>query len=289
MAAGAWMTFSPEGAAPNWSMVSQTPVSTHPDAEPAADGAAVGDETLGDGAPALAYASERPIAIEAAAHAYATAAVVVPRSEGETLQHILERVEVKPEPAEPQADTARVAKAAAKPVSSTAFSSRYDEKRRVAELLQRAETALSQLKLTRPVDTSAYTYFLNVLQLDPDNRKARTGVDNIVRKYANMARASLERDDREDATRYITRGLAVDAADPELLRLQRQLGGTTYAQSMPQHGPPRIRRVYVSTATPAPVTPAVSSDSESANDDGLPEIEGESPKQLLRRIKGWFD
>jgi len=63
----------------------------------------------------------------------------------------------------------------------------------VTFFLKRAEQALNKGYLTQPAGASAYDYYLRVKQLDPDNRRAQTGIQTIVVTYVEQAREALRR------------------------------------------------------------------------------------------------
>ena len=89
-------------------------------------------------------------------------------------------------------------------------------------VVQRAEVALRERRLTTPFEDSAWANYLAVLAIDPDNAQAHTGLQHIVTQYRLMIRSALERGDRDLATVFLERAQAVapDAPELESLRLE---------------------------------------------------------------------
>lgn len=104
-----------------------------------------------------------------------------------------------------------------------------EERRRLARqakidgLLQQAEPALEQYQLTTPKETSAYTYYQEVLSLDSNNTSARQGIDDIASRYYLLARTAESDWDYDLAKRYVATGLGVRPEHEQLLQLQEEL------------------------------------------------------------------
>ena len=96
-------------------------------------------------------------------------------------------------------------------------SSREDK---IAALLARGQQSLKQFRLLTPAGDNANHYFKEVLALDPGNPVARDGINQIVERYALLARRANERHDRKFAKVYISRGLQVRPGNRDLLALQ---------------------------------------------------------------------
>jgi serine/threonine-protein kinase PpkA len=133
---------------------------------------------------------------------------------------------------------------------------------RVAVLLASAREAMDDLRLTRPEDRSALFYYDQVLVIEPDNREARDGHRVIAHRYAGLAESALARGDSDRANALIGRGLSVDGGNARLLALSEEVAIARTTR----------RRASVETAA-----------------TGSGEIRGESPQQLYRRIKSWFN
>ena len=130
---------------------------------------------------------------------------------------------------------------------------------RVQALLASARRALDDLRLTRPETDSAMFFYDQVLVIEPDNAEARRGHRLVADRYAGLARAALARGDTGRARALVSRGLSVDSGNSDLLALRGELDTDRSAERQ-------------ASAAPA---------------NG--EIRGETPKQLYRRIQGWFN
>ena len=130
---------------------------------------------------------------------------------------------------------------------------------RVQALLASARRALDDLRLTRPETDSAMFFYDQVLVIEPDNAEARRGHRLVADRYAGLARAALARGDTARARALVSRGLSVDSGNSDLLALRGELDTDRSAERQ-------------ASAAPA---------------NG--EIRGETPKQLYRRIQGWFN
>lgn len=94
---------------------------------------------------------------------------------------------------------------------------------RIQRLLQRANVALEDYRLTIPPEDSAYTLYRQVLALDPDNAAARQGMEDVVQRYVWLARRSLETGDYARVEQYLERGLRLDNDNEELRAIRRLL------------------------------------------------------------------
>ncbi|MDH3326502.1 MAG: hypothetical protein OEM38_07285, partial [Gammaproteobacteria bacterium] len=89
------------------------------------------------------------------------------------------------------------------------------------EILQaRAEAYMKQLKFTMPKGNNAYTTYIAIQDLDPENRQAREGIANIAEGYAYMAKLQINKQNFEKATQYIQKGLTVQEDNEWLIMLQ---------------------------------------------------------------------
>ena len=95
--------------------------------------------------------------------------------------------------------------------------------RDIQELLDKAEKALTEQRLTVPENDSAYTYFKRVLELDEDNAQAQGGLLEISRVYTEFAENSLLLDNFPDTLNYINKGLLVSPGSRELLALKQRV------------------------------------------------------------------
>ncbi|MCB1915655.1 MAG: protein kinase [Rhodocyclaceae bacterium] len=87
---------------------------------------------------------------------------------------------------------------------------------RIGELLEAGGRALAATRLTTPAGNNALEAYRAVLELDPGNRDARRGIDDIVDRYRALAEAALARDQLSRAQAYVDRAGEVDPRSPRL-------------------------------------------------------------------------
>jgi hypothetical protein len=115
---------------------------------------------------------------------------------------------------------------------------------KIAALLVQGQQSLKQFRLLTPVGDNANHYFKKVLVLDPGNSDARDGINQIVERYALLARRANERHDSKLAKVYISRGLQVRPGNRDLLALQDSM-----------QKPPLTTRETIAKASPAVESP----------------------------------
>ena len=87
-------------------------------------------------------------------------------------------------------------------------------------LLQMAQQALDEYRLTTPEDNNAYYYYKGILEEDPDNKEAVAGVMKIAAIYASLAEKEINRFRYKKARMYVNRGLSIDPGNSRLLELE---------------------------------------------------------------------
>ncbi|BHH86034.1 protein kinase domain-containing protein [Desulforhopalus sp. 52FAK] len=95
--------------------------------------------------------------------------------------------------------------------------------RAVGIFMEKAEKALGENRLTLPEEDSAFGYYKKVLELDPENKDARSGMATIARRYEVAALKKLEEGDVTAARDRISKGLEVEAGNEKLLALQQKI------------------------------------------------------------------
>jgi hypothetical protein len=131
---------------------------------------------------------------------------------------------------------------------------------RIPRLLKLAGEALREDRLLTPAQRSAYSYYQQVLSLEPGNAKALGGLRQIVERYVTLTRHAIQRQDKIKANRYITRALRVRPGDGRLLALKDS-----------------INTMSVSTQ-PEPLAAPLKS----------PPQEAETPRNVFQRLKDFF-
>ena len=100
--------------------------------------------------------------------------------------------------------------------------------RQIRKLLKQAERQWQEQKFVEPDGDNAAQSYLDVLELDPSNEKARAGLLDIGRirlgmQYQQAAQALLAAGDNAAARAKIAQGLRLAPDFPGLLQLQKQL------------------------------------------------------------------
>ena len=90
----------------------------------------------------------------------------------------------------------------------------------IAELLETAERHIDSLRLTKPAKDNAYTTFLRVLELDPQNRQAKDGLQRIATLYEKRARQYLADGAIQSSLTNVKRGLRIMPDHHGLLAVQ---------------------------------------------------------------------
>ena len=86
--------------------------------------------------------------------------------------------------------------------------------------LQQADVHLGQDQLTNPAGDNAVFYYQLVLQRDPDNRRAKSGLGRVAARYAELAAKARDKADYQQAQEYAERGLEILPEDEVLLGLR---------------------------------------------------------------------
>ncbi|MEH6584731.1 MAG: AAA family ATPase, partial [Halioglobus sp.] len=92
----------------------------------------------------------------------------------------------------------------------------------VDQLLSQAEEAFSQDRLRTPPELSAWSYYQQVLKLEPDNTSAKEGIQKIAVRYAELTAIVMEKQQYDKALLYANRGLAVAGGNKVLMTLKRE-------------------------------------------------------------------
>lgn len=119
-----------------------------------------------------------------------------------------------------------------------------DASNKISELLANAQRALSTNRLTVPSGDNAYAYYQAVLARDPNNAKARAGVQRIVQRYRLLAQRRLDKGEMGSARKFASRGLQIQPNDQELLTISRQAAEPNVASREPNL-PELVKRIGI--------------------------------------------
>lgn len=107
-------------------------------------------------------------------------------------------------------------------IGSTLWMLPSEEEREIARLLQQAEIRVAENKLSLPTQDSAVYFYRQVLKIDPDNKDAQEGVTELIQRYEELTRVSLEEKDFAQGFRYLKQGLKLDPGNETLLALKSE-------------------------------------------------------------------
>ena len=111
-------------------------------------------------------------------------------------------------------------------------------KQQINTLLNRAEQALEDLRLTTPEGNSAFDYYQQVRRLDPENPTVTAGIKIIINQYIAFATTSWQNGNRNQKDAYLDRATGIDPNDPDLIAARTRL-----AILPTQQGRQPIRRI----------------------------------------------
>ncbi|VAW85315.1 hypothetical protein MNBD_GAMMA16-1550 [hydrothermal vent metagenome] len=93
----------------------------------------------------------------------------------------------------------------------------------ITQLIAQAERQFEGTRLTKPANDNAYDTYLTILEKDPGNPFAISGLQRIAEKYMGMAVYRLQNERYLDALNMVRRGLDVVPAYKPLLDLENQI------------------------------------------------------------------
>lgn len=91
-------------------------------------------------------------------------------------------------------------------------------------LLWLGKQSLEEFKLTYPAKDNAYYYFSKLLDIEPNNPRAREGIMMIAERYAILAEKALADNDFQKSAAYINIGLQIDPQNASLHSIRSFLG-----------------------------------------------------------------
>lgn len=89
----------------------------------------------------------------------------------------------------------------------------------------RAQISLNNNRLTLPKNDNALTYYLQILQLDPEDKRAQKGIASIINKYKIMVEAAQKNKNYKEAAQLIKRALAIAPDNKALKKTQWIISG----------------------------------------------------------------
>ena len=94
---------------------------------------------------------------------------------------------------------------------------------RIETLLARADEALTAGRLSLPAGHNALGYFRDVLELDPGNQQASTGLRRVMMGHLAFALHALKQNEFSEARRHLQVAESIDATAREVVSARKQL------------------------------------------------------------------
>lgn len=101
----------------------------------------------------------------------------------------------------------------------------------IDKLLAKGELALSKDRLTSPTTDNAALYYRKVLALSPNNPAARDGLEQIAKRYMDLARMAHDNGDEGKARKWLLRAQEVNGNSEALQSLRTRLQNTQSGQN----------------------------------------------------------
>ncbi len=94
---------------------------------------------------------------------------------------------------------------------------------KIIGLINNARLALEENRLMSPANDNAYDRYRRVLELDPNEKRAKAGLRKVAIRYVAMADRSVDRGNLEQARNFADRARRADAAYPGIATLESRL------------------------------------------------------------------
>ena len=102
------------------------------------------------------------------------------------------------------------------PKSASVQTPTTQSKIRIQQLLESANQAMAQNRLTTPKDDNALDKFKKVLDLSPSNPLAVEGINQIVERYLSWARDNVDRSQLKKARHFVSLAHSIDPDHPSI-------------------------------------------------------------------------
>lgn len=163
----------------------------------------------------------------------------------------------------------------AAPVATPAAAPVPNKAARVRQLLDDANLAIEEYRLTTPVERNAAHYLERILELDPSNAEARETFQRIAVRYTQLAQSAMRKADWENVKRYVRRGLSIDPNNAELKAVAAQIPKATKPAA------PVVAEAQQGQAGRGETAPAAPAPASNTQDY-------DSPSELFGRLKKLF-
>lgn len=96
-------------------------------------------------------------------------------------------------------------------------------RKKIGQLLHRAELAFLGDNLTTPLDNNAYFHYLHVLAIDPENPEALFGLSEIAERYLDLAIAHANRFELKIASDFLLKAKSVDEHHANVQAVEKRI------------------------------------------------------------------
>lgn len=142
---------------------------------------------------------------------------------GETAEQIASEDANETADALPENETAGVDTPASPRQDAAIADTAPDKADQIKTLMNAARTALERNRLTTPAKDNAYSYFEQILEINPEHKAARSGKQIIVERYADLALGAMRAGNERRAQIYLRRGLKLQPRNKALLAAREEM------------------------------------------------------------------
>lgn len=122
----------------------------------------------------------------------------------------------------------------------------------ISQLLDAAETDLSQDRLTTPAGDNALDTFKKVLELEPQNAKAEQGIDRVIARYIALTDQALGHREFDQAQAYLDKAASIRPGAANVAGVRTRLTKAKTAFAEEQRLAEKHKEVEVAARAPAP-------------------------------------
>ncbi len=126
---------------------------------------------------------------------------------------------------------------------------------RIADLLARAAVDIEAARLSLPAGNNALEKYREVSALEPGHPAARQGIENIARRYIELARRDLARGRLRQASDYLAKAEMLDVATAGAAELRRNLNAAKEDARRASPAIPDAPGQHAASVSPPPSAP----------------------------------
>ena len=112
---------------------------------------------------------------------------------------------------------------AAKPLTPKPRRVTAGDRLKIIGLINNAKMALEENRLMSPANDNAYDRYRQVLELDPNEKRAKQGLREVAIRYVDLAGQAAAKGDLEQARSFVDRAKRADGSYPGIATLESRL------------------------------------------------------------------